>query len=848
MGSRSVARALLIAVALGPGAAFAETTAPPPAASSTKTKVVAAPRYKAGPIHKFLLGPTYRRLWTTPVEVEVLDLHGFAGGLKPVSRGGGKQTKSLKFESADGREWRVRSVDKNAQRVLPLELRDSFVEQLAQDQISAAQPAGPLIVDGLAEAAGILTVPHRLVVLPDDPRLDKYREEFAGMLGLMEEDPRIESPVTPGFEGYAQKLSNTVELWERLDEHPEERVNARAFLKARLFDVFIGDFDRHDDQWDWLKTEDSTEWMPYPKDRDQAFAKFDGFILALIRPAQPKLVNFEKHYSDMVGLTWQARFLDRRHLTTVAWPVWQEVAADLQAHLTDSAIDDAVKRMPPEYYRIVGRQMAAKLKARRNLLPGAARKFYEILAKDSEAIGTDKADSARISRAADGRVEVTLGGAQEGAVPYFQREYDPRETKEVRVYLRGGDDRAVREADTQQVFVRVVGGDGNDVLDDSQGGHTHFYDAAGENRVIPGPGTQYSREAYVRPVERNGDPARDWGHMNLRFPWLAAGADLGVFLGFEWQHTGYGFRKDPYENRQSLRAGYSTGLGGVRAEYEGEFVRTHSKERWLLLARYSDVDLLRFYGFGNTTVDTGNDKFHQVQLRAYTLAPAFRLGPDAVNIAFGPIARFTSTRLEPDRLITAARPYGVGDFGELGATARLVLDGRNRKLNPSRGGLLWVAGTYYPKVWSVASGFGEVHGQASTYLSAPLVLDPVLALRVGGKRVWGSYPFQEAAFLGGDTLRGLRPARYAGDATAYASAELRLALFRFRALVPSRFGIFGLADAGRVWLKGEDSDKIHTGFGGGIWVAFLKPDNTLSLAAARSEGHVRIYFNAGFAF
>ena len=35
---------------------------------------------------------------------------------------------------------------------------------------------------------------------------------------------------------------------------------------------------------------------------------------------------------------------------------------------------------------------------------------------------------------------------------------------------------------------------------------------------------------------------------------------------------------------------------------------------------------------------------------------------------------------------------------------------------------------------------------------------------------------------------------------------------------------------------------------GGIWVAFLKPDNTLSLAAARSEGHVRIYFNAGFAF
>ena len=191
----------------------------------------------------------------------------------------------------------------------------------------------------------------------------------------------------------------------------------------------------------------------------------------------------------------------------------------------------------------------------------------------------------------------------------------------------------------------------------------------------------------------------------------------------------------------------------------------------------------------------------------------------------------------------------MGDFGEVGATARLVLDGRNRKLAPTRGGLFWAAGTYYPAVWSVTKPFGEIHGEASTYLSLPLVLDPVVALRIGGKRVWGPYPFQESAFLGGlESVRGLRPERYAGDATAYASAELRLALFRFRALVPARFGVFGLADGGRVWLKDEDSKKIHTGFGGGIWVAFLKPDNTLSLAAARSEGHVRIYFNAGFAF
>jgi hypothetical protein len=195
------------------------------------------------------------------------------------------------------------------------------------------------------------------------------------------------------------------------------------------------------------------------------------------------------------------------------------------------------------------------------------------------------------------------------------------------------------------------------------------------------------------------------------------------------------------------------------------------------------------------------------------------------------------------------QPYGVGDFGQVGAQATLVFEGRNRQSAATRGGRLEASGTYYPAVWSVKSGFGEVHGQAMTYLSPRMVLDPTLALRIGGKRVWGDYPYQEAAYVGGlEAVRGLRPLRYAGDAAACANAELRLALFRFRALVPARIGVFGLADAGRVWLEGEDSQRSTAGFGGRAWLALLKPENTLSLAAAQSEGDVRVYFRAGFAF
>jgi hypothetical protein len=115
--------------------------------------------------------------------------------------------------------------------------------------------------------------------------------------------------------------------------------------------------------------------------------------------------------------------------------------------------------------------------------------------------------------------------------------------------------------------------------------------------------------------------------------------------------------------------------------------------------------------------------------------------------------------------------------------------------------------------------------------------------------VWGAYPFFEAAFIGDrNTVRLGRDNRYAGDASAYGSAELRLFLTRAMLVVPTDVGIFGLADGGRVFLKGESSDTWHTAFGGGVWFGFLTRANTVSVAVAASEERTRLYFQAGFGF
>ena len=162
---------------------------PAPLAAQRRDPVTVVPgeRYRAGSTKEFLLGEDYRNLWATPIRVEVLDLRGFAGGLTPVRRGGGNQTLSLRMMGADGREYAFRSLDKEHTRALPPDLKETLVDRALQDQVSSLHPGAPLAADALLTAAGVLHVSPRLVRMPDDPALGEFRQDFAGMLGYIEE-------------------------------------------------------------------------------------------------------------------------------------------------------------------------------------------------------------------------------------------------------------------------------------------------------------------------------------------------------------------------------------------------------------------------------------------------------------------------------------------------------------------------------------------------------------------------------------------------------------------------------------------------------------------------------------
>ena len=116
----------------------------------------------------------------------------------------------------------------------------------------------------------------------------------------------------------------------------------------------------------------------------------------------------------------------------------------------------------------------------------------------------------------------------------------------------------------------------------------------------------------------------------------------------------------------------------------------------------------------------------------------------------------------------------------------------------------------YPKAWDVEETFGSVEGSLAGYWGATRRL--TLAARVGGKQIWGRYPWHESAFLGGsDNVRGLRPQPLRRRHVLFANVEARFGLGATGIILPARWGLLALADTGRVWLDGEESDKWRTG-------------------------------------
>ena len=427
-------------------------------------------------LYSLFLGQHYRRVWAAPVTVPVLSLATVAsGGLRPGKAGGGYQSISMTLEGREGRAYALRALDKEPSKTLPKVIRPTFVLNVVRDATSAAIPYGALTVPPLAQAAGVPHACPRLVyVRQDETGLGASSARFQGKLALLEEKYSALASRTPDLAG-AANFDGGEAMLKQVYRHPSHYIDQPAFLRARLLDVWLGDWDRHERQWQWAEFREAggrVRYLGIPKDRDQVYFRFDDGVipwLASRRGIAPQFQTFRNEYNSIVGLVHQAQFIDQRGLSAMTRADFQRTARDLQRRLPDSVIERAMRRLPPAVYALEGERLSTALRARRETLPQAAEAYYRTLARTPILGGTAGPERFVVHRYADSTTVQIYSSAQQmrpaGDSLHFQRTYYRQETQSLAMDGLGGDDVfEVVTTTAEPMRLLLYGGQGHDQL------------------------------------------------------------------------------------------------------------------------------------------------------------------------------------------------------------------------------------------------------------------------------------------------------------------------------------------------------------------------------------------------
>ena len=303
---------------------------------------------------KSIWGERYRDLYSREVTVPTVRLDTLFGGLVPVRKGGGHQSKSLRLEHKSGKQYVMRALRKSAELYLQAmafqdqyivgDFEDTYTEGLLNDFYTGSHPYAPFTIGKLSDAVGIFHTNPQLFYIPKQPALEEYNKDFGDELYMIEEHTS-EGHDIESF-GYAKVLESTDDLIKNLRNDEKYKVDKTAYIRARLFDMMIGDWDRHVDQWRWAAFKDKETgdviYKPIPRDRDQAFSIMgDGSLMNLatrIVPGLRLMEGFNEEIRNVRGFNSSPKtfVLDMAILPETTLNLWEEQARYLQGNITEA--------------------------------------------------------------------------------------------------------------------------------------------------------------------------------------------------------------------------------------------------------------------------------------------------------------------------------------------------------------------------------------------------------------------------------------------------------------------------------------------------------------------------------
>ncbi len=822
--------------------------------SGRDTMVSAGSAYNTSGLHRFFWGQNYRNDWAVPVRVPVVYLDKIYGGLKPVKAGGGNQTKSLQLEASNGEIYTMRTVNKTLGKVVPKEFHGTFIEDLVNDKVSMSHPYGAIVVPGLATSARVFHTSPQYVYVPQQKVLDTFNAKFGNALYLLEQkvDGNWKSDVNLGN---FSKYIGTEKLLEKLKEDNDNRVDQRSFIRARLLDMFINDWDRHEDQWEWgeRKTDSQTVYTAVPQDRDQALYINNGVLLRFLISASglSYFQPFDDDLKDVNKFNYEQRNLDRTFANQMSFEDWKQVASELQASLTDEVIDQAVKQMPSESYAVSGEKIAKTLKNRRSHISEWADTYYHFIAQEVDIIGSEKHEHFDIKRINDEQTQVNIyklnkEGKSKNQLLYT-RTFNKDETSEIRLYGLKGNDVFTVDGETKGgIKLRLIGGIEKDSITINSA-NIHVYDNLGN--AINTTGNTKLHISEDTAINGYRYASFLYSKKGLR-PTVFFTNEDRFFVGLTYAMLTQRWRSKPFASMQAIQANYSISQKAFSGIYTGLFPGAVGKADLALRAMYDQVRWTNFFGFGNeTNFEIKDIDFYRA--RSEDWDGSIGLIKRFTNHSFRVSGTYRQVRVLKDieRYVGKIANNPNDDFYKSKKFAGALLAYNFKKVNdaivPTKGVEIFSSASFAQNINDGSRRVANFSGDL--YLYIPLLKNLSMALRAGGSTVTGSPEFYQYASLGGgQQLRAFRAGRYWGESAVYNSNELRYIGDVKSYLYNGKAGLLLFYDNGRVWMPGEKSNVWHDGYGFGIFVApfnkiaidvtygFSRDDRLIQLRLARN--------------
>lgn len=826
---------------------------------------------------KWVWGERYRKLYATKVSAPTVRLDTLFGGLEPVKKGGGHQSKSLRLRDKDGKEYVMRALRKSAELYLQSmafqdqyildDLKETYTQEILEDFYTGSHPYAPFVVGKLSDAVGIYHTNPVLYYVPKQKTLGNYNNDFGDELYMIEEHAGDGHGDLASF-GYSNELKSTNSMLENLRDDEAYAIDKAAYIRARLFDMIIGDWDRHVDQWRWaeFKEGDKIVYRPVPRDRDQVFSKMgDGALMNFASRAIPGLrlmEGFNDEIRSVKGFNSSPKtyVLDLALLPETTKEEWRKEALFLQKYLDEIVIDDALMEFPKEVRGEMVLEIKQILLSRLAGIKETADTYYDILNTYAVVKGTDKDDWFEVARLDQDRTEVkafrNINGKKEKQ--FFSKVFYASETKEIWVY--GLDDDDIFQVDNDQDYdgikVRLIGGQNNDVYEVNNGKDVAIYDYKSKPNTfnkISGAKVKltdnYDVNTYL--------PLNTPNSTNQLIPTIGYNPDDGVKIGLSNTYTLNGFRQNPFTQQHTMRVSYYFATSGFAASYSGEFAELFENWNLEINSRFTSPNFsINFFGFGNNTENSDDDlgmDYNRVRIQSFEFTPSL-VWRSKMDAKFK--AGFSYESIEVEETENRFINIFYQQNGEETKNDFVGIHGEYTYENSDNIGFptMGMATSIQFGVKDNISKEGENFGYVIPSLSFAYKLIPngrlVLATKWKGHfNIGNGYEFYQGASIGGiDGLRGFRNQRFNGKTSYYQNTDIRYSLRKMKTrIIPAALGFFAGYDYGRVWLVNDNSKRWHTSYGGGL---FVNGSDIFSanIAVFNSVEGPRFTFGLGFGF